>query len=71
MKPKYHKFKKWAIHILKERGPLSGHDLSYEVQLISKNVSVYKQALPWLLGNDDRFVMYRVRGISMYDVKEK
>lgn len=70
MKPKYIRFKHWAYQILLERGPLCGHDLSFEVQLINRNVNVQKQALPWLLGSDDRFIVYRENNVSMYNVKE-
>ena len=71
MKPKYHRFKHWAYKLLTERGPMSGHDLCFEVQLINRNVSLQKQALPWLLGNDERFIVYKERNISMYDVKRE
>ena len=70
MKPKYVRFKHWAYIILKERGPLSGHDLCFEVQLINRNVNISKQALPWLLGNDERFVMYRENDVSIYDIRK-
>ena len=68
MKPKYERFKKRAFLILLDRGPLSGHDLCYEVQLVNRNVNISKQSLPWLLGSDNRFIMYRENDVYLYDV---